>query len=319
MVTAGTERLVLRGVDRKFWPAGQCKYCGADDALHDLAVHEQVCEGPSLVATPTSLPLAPLMPTLPPALGLRRQLVPTRPVRRGEMSDDAAPASVAPSQPPHRRPPVIERRPPRYRSLRPSGPSSRWVTAGVGTAVLAVVGFATLGRSGSVGSTSAARPEEADAAAVTQAAAPAPTPGQPGPEGQASSGALSLVKQIALDREHFDAERAQVAAALPGALGQAGPASLERLEFDAAGPEVVALGTSPESSEAALRDTAWAITMSMLPLWDPATMRRVPNAVPALRLAVNRLQVRCSPGFMLQLAYGQRSQQEWARECLEVR
>jgi hypothetical protein len=137
----------------------------------------------------------------------------------------------------------------------------------------------------------------------------------PAPAGNfRASDVVSESDQVALQERAFAARREGLIKALREIIGQA-PGSVDRLEFDAAGPIVRLEVTAPTATPVTLKDTAWAITSSVLGLWEPATLRLVPNAVPAFQLVLNGHRIDCPAGAMVELANEPGSREHWTVGC----
>lgn len=86
--------------------------------------------------------------------------------------------------------------------------------------------------------------------------------------------------------------------------------------MDATGPTIVVELTSRLTTPTSLRDVAWKVTEQLVAFWDLDTVSRIPNAVPALRLVLNRTTLECSVNVMVEVGYGQATRDQWATECV---
>jgi hypothetical protein len=156
------------------------------------------------------------------------------------------------------------------------------------------------------------RPNESVVTTVnTTLAAPTTRPASSG----RNESPLPMAEQLAFHEQLVAGARPRVIETLPKEVGAHVVRSVERLEFDRARPTIRLEATSPATSGAELREAAWIVTRWMLPFWDPAVVVRVPNAVPAFRLTLNRTEVECSANLMVELGYGAASRVQWAAEC----
>jgi hypothetical protein len=147
-----------------------------------------------------------------------------------------------------------------------------------------------------------------------------PTSGGQTPQGtsQGTSGPsgtrLSLREQHAFQESSLATKRDKLLEAMQKELGPGLILSVDRLGFTTEPPTIVA-SVSSSIAGVSVPDAAWTITRSMLVLWEPATMVRVPNSVPGFRLLLNTARIECPPGLMLQLGYGTASREQWVSEC----
>lgn len=91
--------------------------------------------------------------------------------------------------------------------------------------------------------------------------------------------------------------------------------SVDRLEFDPTGPTVILGVTSAYSTDKFLRDSAWAATKSMQPLWDAKTLASLQDVIPRLRLTVSAVKYECPHDFMVRLAALRASREDWEATC----
>lgn len=91
--------------------------------------------------------------------------------------------------------------------------------------------------------------------------------------------------------------------------------SVDRLEFDPSGPTVILNVTSGYSTDKFLRDSAWAVTKDMQPLWDAKTLASVQDVIPRFRLTVGVVKYECPHDFMVKLAALRASREDWEATC----
>ncbi len=91
--------------------------------------------------------------------------------------------------------------------------------------------------------------------------------------------------------------------------------SVDRLEYDPSGPVVIMNVTSGYSTAQYQRDSAWAITKSMQPLWDSKTLASLQDVIPRFRLTVSAVRYECPHDFMVRLAALRASREDWEATC----
>ena len=325
MLAVGTDHLILRHGERTFWRAGRCDRCGTEVAMPDLDAHYRTCDGKVADSPIRPQPSKEGSRRAPSSAVDNRRAQPESVEREitgrqnlafvdrtgvAQAGSDLVtdPAAQLPDTPSSARParpsPLARLRPgPRRRTTRPLAASA------VVVVVLAVVVAAAIAMQRIPETTPLRPPQEQATPSTTD---------HPVPERSPTSGPVSQSDQIALQQRAFDARRQKLTQELRQQLDQATITSVDRLEFDPAGPVIVARVTSPLTSTPSLLDAAWAVTRSMLVLWEPATMKAVPTAVPRFRLTLSGVEIECPPGVMFQLGQGS-SRGLWESGCSGAR
>lgn len=122
-------------------------------------------------------------------------------------------------------------------------------------------------------------------------------------------------QQIEAFGQAFEGLRRGLADALTSDLGPSYVSSVDRVEFDPSAPAIVLAVSSGFSSPDLVQESAWRVTRAMRVAWDRQLVDLYPDAVPALRLAVNRAQFACPADFMVRLADLRAAREDWDRTC----
>jgi hypothetical protein len=122
-------------------------------------------------------------------------------------------------------------------------------------------------------------------------------------------------EQIQRQATAFEGRRASLADAIAKQFGPSTVSSVDRFTFDQETPAIVLDVTSAYRTKANIDDSAWEVTRGLLALWEPATLRAIPDAVPAFRLSVNSNSYRCSAEFMARLGDKLAARAEWDQTC----
>lgn len=352
-VSVDGDQLVLRRVDGKFWPAERCQRCGKHLAAPDLEAHSARCRedsdtGADRGADDGEIPLPHVSPTDAPPYDSPRRLQSS-----SEQNSDGASVPEAGRhgvpKPPRATGELIAAPTGRSRDGADSvegadggtavggRASLRWVTVALAVVLTSgVVAVLLIRPSSSRGAsrpgvpgqgsppTASAAPAIEPAPTSTAVATPPPsavslpptTTTVPSPGGRQRT--LSLAEQLAFQQSSIDRRRVSLIEQLVKDAGPQLITSVDRLEFDASRPRILIEATSPATLTPSLYEAAWSLTRSALVLWEPSTVREIPNSVPRLRIRVNALQLECSADVMVRLGYGDASRDTWASDCQRV-